>query len=85
MPKEIRDIKEFIAIARRKDAKSVRIKRAAASKKPGAKAPIKLKLRCSRYLYTLVLDDAEKAEKLKSSLPPGLNVQDLSAKVEAKK
>jgi hypothetical protein len=31
----------------------------------------KFKIRCSRYLYTLVLTDAEKAEKLKQSLPPG--------------
>ena len=31
----------------------------------------KFKIRCSRYLYTLSLPDAEKAEKLKQSLPPG--------------
>jgi large subunit ribosomal protein L38e len=31
---------------------------------------IKFKVRCQRYLYTLVLKDAEKAEKLKQSLPP---------------
>ena len=31
----------------------------------------KFKLRCSRYLYTLTMDDAAKAEKLKQSLPPG--------------
>lgn len=28
-------------------------------------------MRCSRYLYTLVITDKEKAEKLKQSLPPG--------------
>ncbi|RUS27381.1 hypothetical protein BC938DRAFT_483329, partial [Jimgerdemannia flammicorona] len=32
---------------------------------------VKFKVRCSRYLYTLVIKDAEKAEKLKQSLPPG--------------
>lgn len=32
----------------------------------------KFKIRCSRYLYTLTLTDAEKAEKLKQSLPPGV-------------
>ena len=32
---------------------------------------IKFKVRCKRYLYTLVLKDSEKAEKLKQSLPPG--------------
>jgi hypothetical protein len=31
----------------------------------------KFKVRCKRYLYTLVLKDAEKADKLKQSLPPG--------------
>jgi hypothetical protein len=38
---------------------------------PGAKERTKFKIRCSRYLYTLALDDPEKAEKLKQSLPPG--------------
>ena len=32
---------------------------------------VKFKVRCSRYLYTLVIQDVEKAEKLKQSLPPG--------------
>ena len=31
----------------------------------------KFKVRCSRFLYTLVIDDNEKADKLKNSLPPG--------------
>lgn len=38
---------------------------------PGSKEKTKFKIRCSRYLYTLSLDDPEKAEKLKQSLPPG--------------
>lgn len=33
---------------------------------------VKFKVRCSRYLYTLVITDKEKAEKLKQSLPPGI-------------
>lgn len=33
---------------------------------------IKFKVRCSRFLYTLVLKDSEKADKLKQSLPPGM-------------
>lgn len=32
---------------------------------------IKFKVRCHRFLYTLVLKDSEKADKLKQSLPPG--------------
>ena len=31
----------------------------------------KFKVRCSRYLYTLCVQDSDKAEKLKLSLPPG--------------
>jgi hypothetical protein len=32
---------------------------------------VKFKVRCSKYLYTFACKDAEKAEKLKQSLPPG--------------
>jgi len=73
MPKEIRDIKQFIEIARRKDASAARIKKIT-PRVAGGKTKTKFKIRCSRYLYTLSLDDPEKAEKLKQSLPPGLNV-----------
>ncbi|XP_035748604.1 60S ribosomal protein L38 [Egretta garzetta] len=38
---------------------------------------VKFKESCSRYLYTLVITDKEKAEKLKQSLPPGLAVKEL--------
>jgi large subunit ribosomal protein L38e len=58
------EIKEFLITARRKDAKSVKIK------KVGTKT--KFKVRCSKYLYTLVVDDVNKANKLKQSLPPAL-------------
>jgi large subunit ribosomal protein L38e len=78
MPKEIRDIKQFIEIARRKDASQARIKKTAAKSTSG-KVQTKFKVRCSRYLYTLSVDDPEKAEKLKQSLPPGLNVVELGA------
>ena len=37
----------------------------------------KFKIRCSRYLYTLTVEDAEKAEKLTQSLPPGLSRKDI--------
>ncbi|KAF9234324.1 ribosomal protein L38e [Melanogaster broomeanus] len=82
-PKEIRDIKQFIEIARRKDATQARIKKVAA-KTPTGKAQTKFKVRCSRYLYTLSLDDPDKADKLKSSLPPGLTVIDLTQPVKKK-
>ncbi|WZZ66668.1 hypothetical protein YC2023_078038 [Brassica napus] len=69
MPKQIHEIKDFLLTARRKDARSVKIKR--------SKDIVKFKVRCSRYLYTLCVFDQEKADKLKQSLPPGLSVQDL--------
>ncbi|PPQ99968.1 hypothetical protein CVT24_009547 [Panaeolus cyanescens] len=82
-PKEIRDIKQFIKITQRKDASQARIKRIP-SKVAGGKTQTKFKVRCSRYLYTLSVDDPEKAEKLKQSLPPGLSVIEVD-KVAAKK
>ncbi|CAD6189682.1 unnamed protein product [Caenorhabditis auriculariae] len=69
MPKEIKEIKEFLVKARRKDAKSVKIKKNTNN--------TKFKVRCSKYLYTLVVQDKEKAEKLKQSLPPGIQVKEL--------
>ena len=62
-PKQIEEIKEFLLTARRKDARSVKIKKTG--------DVTKFKVRCSRYLYTLCVTDADKAEKLKQSLPPG--------------
>lgn len=32
----------------------------------------KFKVRCSKYLYTLVVKEADKVDKLKQSLPPGM-------------
>lgn len=78
MPRQLLEIKDFLMTARRTDAKSVKIKK----NKDGTK----FKLRCSRYLYTLFINDGEKAEKLRQSLPPGLQVKELkSAKTETKK
>ena len=36
-----------------------------------SKDRVKFKVRCTKYLYTLVMMDKEKADKLKQSLPPG--------------
>lgn len=65
-PKRIEEIKEFLLTARRKDARSVKIKKTG--------DVTKFKVRCSRYLYTLCVKDSDKADKLKQSLPPGLHV-----------
>ncbi|EED15224.1 60S ribosomal protein L38, putative [Talaromyces stipitatus ATCC 10500] len=72
MPSEVSDIKQFIEICRRKDASSARIKR---NRKT---SQTKFKVRCNRFLYTLVLKDSDKADKLKQSLPPALKIVDVS-------
>ncbi|KAI5712234.1 60S ribosomal protein L38 [Diaphorina citri] len=77
MPREIKEIKEFLLKARRKDAKSVTIKRNISKNKDKKPDNTKFKVRCSRFLYTLVITDNEKAEKLKQSLPPGLQVKEI--------
>ncbi|KAI9207695.1 putative 60S ribosomal protein L38 [Polychytrium aggregatum] len=69
MPKQLKEIKDFLLTARRKDATGVRLK------KNGNK--YKFKVRCSKYLYTLVVADQEKANKLKQSLPSGLSVKEI--------
>eukprot|EP00201_Polytomella_parva_P020752 CAMPEP_0175039054 /NCGR_PEP_ID=MMETSP0052_2-20121109/294_1 /TAXON_ID=51329 ORGANISM="Polytomella parva, Strain SAG 63-3" /NCGR_SAMPLE_ID=MMETSP0052_2 /ASSEMBLY_ACC=CAM_ASM_000194 /LENGTH=69 /DNA_ID=CAMNT_0016300711 /DNA_START=63 /DNA_END=272 /DNA_ORIENTATION=+ len=66
MPKQITEIGQLLRLARRQDAKSVKV-----MKVSGA---TKFKVRCSKYLYTLVLNDEEKANKIKESLPPSLTV-----------
>nr|AKV16225.1 60S ribosomal protein L38 [Pectinaria gouldii] len=71
MPKEIKELKDFLLTARRKDAKSVKIKK-------NKNNDIKFKLRCKKYLLTFVVrNDPDKAEKMKLSLPPGLTVKEL--------
>lgn len=44
------------------------------SRKVGATGTVstkyKFKIRCSRYLYTFVVSDPERADKLRQSLPP---------------
>jgi len=69
MPKQIEEIKEFLLTARRKDAKSVKIKK--------SNGVTKFKVRCTKYLYTLCVTDSDKADKLKQSLPPGIQVQEI--------
>lgn len=46
---------------------------AARIKRNRKNSQIKFKVRCQRHLYTLVLKDSEKAEKLKQSLPPRMS------------
>jgi large subunit ribosomal protein L38e len=47
------------------------IETAARIKRNRKTSQTKFKVRCNRFLYTLVLKDSDKADKLKQSLPPG--------------
>lgn len=73
--KEIKDIKEFVELARRADISSATVK---VNKKVNAKGKVfkqtKFKVRGTRYQYTLVVDDVTKAKKLQQSLPPSLEI-----------
>merc|ERR1712178_120140 len=71
MPKQITEIKDFLLKARRTDATSVTIKK----NKNGA---TKFKVRCSKYLYTLNVPSADKAKKLRQTLPPGVQVKEIA-------
>merc|ERR1711881_504910 len=70
MPKQITEIKDFLLKVRREDAKAVTIKK----NKNGC---TKFKVRCSRYLYTLNVASADKAKKLRQTLPPGVAVKEI--------
>ncbi|KAJ1916800.1 60S ribosomal protein L38 [Mycoemilia scoparia] len=67
MAKEVKDIKNFLEITRRRDVRSIRIK------KNGNIT--KFKVRGSRFLYTLSVNDGGKAKKLREAFPPGLEVK----------
>eukprot|EP00127_Corallochytrium_limacisporum_P003684 Clim_evm16s152 gene=Clim_evmTU16s152 len=64
MPKQVKDLKEFILTTRRKDARELRITRTG--------DVWKFKVRCKRYLYTMKVNGQDKAKKFKMSLPPHL-------------
>lgn len=63
-PKEIKDIREFLAKAKRKDVTEVKMKKTMKD----SKEIYKFKLRSSRFLYTLQVPNHDKAEKVKASL-----------------
>lgn len=68
------EIKEFLLISRRKDVQHIKVKKSSGK---GKKGVTKFKVRCSKYLYTLRIDQPEKADKLRKSLPPTVKVVDV--------
>ncbi|PIO72809.1 ribosomal L38e protein [Teladorsagia circumcincta] len=62
MPKQITEIKDFLVLARRKDAKIVKIKKNSLN--------VKFKVRCSRYLFTLVVNSCYCKKRFGTSVKP---------------
>ena len=71
MPKEIKDLKEFIKIMRR-ESKNLPSADRIVIKKNRKSNSTKFKLRTPKYLLTLKVDDKNKAEKIMQSIPPNL-------------
>ena len=69
MPKEIKDLKEFIKIMRR-EKKHLPKAEKITIKKNKKNSVTKFKLRTPKYLYTLMVNDTTKAEKIMQSIPP---------------
>ncbi|CAL9727689.1 large ribosomal subunit protein eL38 [Monosporozyma servazzii] len=78
MAREITDIKQFLELTRRADVKVATIKINKKLNKNGKQfRQTKFKVRGSKNLYTLIVNDAGKAKKLIQSLPPTLEVNKL--------
>ncbi|RHW67301.1 60S ribosomal protein L38 [Trypanosoma brucei equiperdum] len=77
MPREIKNLKEFLAICSRKDARCVKVKQ-----NPKV---TKFKVRCSRHLYTLVMADKKKADKIERSIHPSVKKITVTSRSHANK
>ncbi|AMD20271.1 HDL473Wp [Eremothecium sinecaudum] len=78
MAREITDIKEFLQLTRRAGVSAATIKVNKKLNKNGKPfRQTKFKVRGSKNLYTLIVNDAGKAKKLIQSLPPTLIVNKL--------
>lgn len=75
MPRQVKDLKEFIAICVRKDARCVKIKHNLNESK--------FKVRCSRFLYTFVIADKKKAARLEQSIHPSVKKITVTARSHA--
>lgn len=78
MAREITDIKIFLELTRRADVKTATVKINKKLNKNGKPfRQTKFKVRGSKNLYTLIVNDAGKAKKLVQSLPPTLKANKL--------
>lgn len=72
MPKLVTTTKAFLEICGRKDARFLKVlkgKLASGAKKAG---PTKLKVRCSKFLYTYVVEDKKKADRILKAMSSNL-------------
>merc|ERR1711976_69904 len=79
MPKNIEDLKLFLQYLRGDDSKKIKSIAKSITIKTKNNST-KFKLRCSRYLYTLKIDDQSKAEKIRSSIKPEVKKIEISDK-----
>jgi large subunit ribosomal protein L38e len=72
-------LREFVKMARRKDATKVKIIKVKHTSKATGKTSdkYKFKIRTPRYLYTLLVATKDKADKLRQALPPALVKEEL--------
>ena len=85
-PKQIKDVRDFIAVARRKDARRILrliclliVQRSRLRREPLEKPSSRcdaaryglLRVVMLQYLYTLIVKEQAKADKLRKTLPPG--------------
>ena len=73
MPKEIKDLKEFIKIMRR-EKKHLPKAEKITIKKNKKNSVTKFKLRTPKFLYTLMVNDVTRADKIMQSIPPNLRL-----------
>ena len=79
MPREIKDLKEFIKIMRREKKHLPKAEKITINKSKKTKVT-KFKLRTPKYLYTLMVNDVTKADKIMQSIPPNLKKEQLNVK-----
>lgn len=78
MPKDLTsDIKSFLIHLRRDEGKHTRAHRIIIKTKDNS---TKFKLRCSRYLYTALVNDQEKAKRIKNAIPQWVQKSELGGK-----
>ncbi len=74
MPKQIRDIRKFLKLARKKSTQKIII---FTSKKNNV---TKFKLRTPKSLITLKIRDPAKAQKIKNSFPPDKHREEIKGR-----